>query len=240
MKKLIILLTAAVSINCYGQKEQETSTPKTTPVYWMFKFTTNKLLNVPNGLNQNNISLGSGVDILYDWRLGDKGFGLSPGIGFMMNSYKTNANFTTNSNGITEIQIISDTIQYKTCSLTTMYFDIPIEFRYITKPNEKNRTFGIGAGIKVGYLVYNSQVFTTESGNFKTTITEKNLPNFSPFRCALTSRISYRRLKTKYEEVVGTSLSLFASYGLSRLLERGKGPTLTSYSIGIGYAFIFK
>ena len=245
MKKAILLLTVFVTLTCYGEKNQDTSSVNTMPFYWMFKFTTNKLLNTPKNLKQNNISLGAGIDIQYDLRLGDKGFGLSPGIGFEINSYNTNASFTTNNNGITEISIIPDTIRYESNSLSIMYINVPIEFQFITSPNKNNRTFGFGAGIKAGYLVHNSQKFITEQNNTEaisteTITTEKNLPNFSRLSYALTGRISYRRLKKKQKEFVGTSLSVIGSYGLSPIFESNKGSTLTSYQIGIGLAFIFK
>ena len=119
--------------------------------------------------------------------------------------------------------------------LSTHYFNIPIEFRYITTPNEKNTSFGFGAGIKAGYLVHSTQKFTIEKGDISTITLEKNLPNLSRFRYDLIGRISYRKLKKSS----GISLSVVISYGLSPLFENNKGPDLTTYSSGIGVAFIF-
>jgi hypothetical protein len=108
--------------------------------------------------------------------------------------------------------------------LVTNYFEIPIEFRYDTKPEDIARSFNVAIGGRIGILY---DAFTKIKYNdLGETVKYKNKLNHgvNPIRYGVYSRIG-----------IG-SFSFFGFYNLSEMFEKDKGPegtTMNTMTFGI-------
>ncbi len=104
--------------------------------------------------------------------------------------------------------------------------EIPLEFRYSSKPLQPNKSFKIAIGAKVGALVNaHTKGKTLEDKNNNTitsyTLKENNKRLIDGTRFMGTARIGYG------------ILSLFGNYQLNNVLKDGAGPVMHLYQVGL-------
>jgi hypothetical protein len=106
----------------------------------------------------------------------------------------------------------------------TNYVEIPIEFRFDTKPEDIGRSFNVALGGRIGILY---DAFTKVKYNdLGEVVKVKNKLNHGM------NQIRYG----VYGRVGIGSVSLFGFYNLSEMFETNKGPlgtTMNSYTVGI-------
>lgn len=104
------------------------------------------------------------------------------------------------------------------------YLDIPVELRFSTRPDDPARSFKIGIGGRVGYLINaQTKIRYSENGEIK------KLKNEQDFNL---SRLRYSAFLKVY---IG-NFSLFSYYNFNPLFEENRGPGRTdasSYTVGI-------
>ncbi len=115
---------------------------------------------------------------------------------------------------------------FKKYKLATSYLQVPLEFRFTSKPNNPNKSFKAAVGIKVGTLVNVHNKGKTLQSPAGTTLNsylvkENSKHFFNSTDFMATARIGYG------------IFSLFGSYQLNRLLKDGAGPNLKLYQIGL-------
>ncbi len=115
---------------------------------------------------------------------------------------------------------------FKKYKLATSYLQIPLEFRFTSKPNNPNKSFKAAVGLKVGTLVNVHNKAKTLQNAAGTTLNgylvkENSKRFFNSTDFMATARFGYG------------IISLFGSYQLNRLLKDGAGPNLKLYQIGI-------
>ena len=159
---------------------------------------------------------------------GDR-FGILTGLGFQFNSYDLKTNnrlITTPSTDSTKSQLSSfrDSLNMASVSknkFKATYLTVPILFEY-NDAKLARKGFHFSAGMVFGYRIgsKNKMKYTTPSGNNKKDKYRDDF-NLNPFSMALTTRFG-----------VGW-VNLFATYNLSPLFEKDKGPELYPFTVGI-------
>jgi len=121
---------------------------------------------------------------------------------------------------------VDSTNHFKKYKLATGYLEIPLEFRYSSKPSEPNKSFKVAVGGRIGTLVnVHTKGKTLQDKNNSTInnyIEKENSKRFiNGTRFIATARVGYG------------ILSLFGAYQLNNVLKDGAGPALHLYQIGL-------
>lgn len=148
--------------------------------------------------------------------------GLVTGLGFEWNNYNFRNQITVSKdiNGVTEPDSTYLLAGYKVnkSRLQTTHLVIPLLLEFQI-PVQSHRIF-ISAGVLGGVRLFsNTKVEYEFNGEKKDKV--KDDFNLSPFRYGLTARIGYRGLR------------LFANYYPTSLFEKGKGPEVNPFSVGL-------
>ena len=122
----------------------------------------------------------------------------------------------------------SDVNHYKKFKLTTVFLELPIEFRFAGNPVMPDKGFKAALGAKIGTLLdahikakdaINASGSTVYGSKYIQKEKEKHFINST--RAAVTGRIGYG------------NFSLDGSYQFTNFLKSGVGPTINPYSIGL-------
>jgi len=164
-------------------------------------------------------SRGFNAYFMYDILLGKKAlFSVAPGLGVGTNNVFHNSALSVDTNGT---ELVKRTDDYKRNKIGLAYVDIPVELRFRSKPNAKNKSFKVALGFKAGILIDSKTKVRKEDafGEMKV-YKEKRLDNLNLFRYGATFRVGYG------------PFNLFAFYSLSKLFEKDRGPEITPFSVG--------
>ena len=156
------------------------------------------------------------------------GFGLGVGSSniFFTDTY-VNLKSPTTTLPFTNVAV-SDVNHYKKYKLTTVFAELPIEFRYAGNPVTPDKGFKAAIGVKIGTLLdahtkgknaidrNGSTIYGT-----KYIVKEKEKHFINTTRAAVTARIGYG------------NFSLDGSYQFTDFLKQGTGPQIKPYSIGL-------
>ncbi len=120
---------------------------------------------------------------------------------------------------------LDSTNHFKKYKLSTGFVEVPLEFRYTSKPHNPNNSFKIALGGKIGTII-NAHTKgkdlqdknNTSINSYTQQETNKRLINGTRFMG--TARIGYG------------IISLFGTYQLNNLLKDGAGPNMHLYQIG--------
>jgi hypothetical protein len=158
---------------------------------------------------------------------GDR-FGLLTGLGFQWNNYDLDNDKRL---GVTESvgDMKSQVFGYRDSSMASVsknkfkatYLTLPILFEYNDKKVAR-KGFHISAGMLFGYRIgsKNKMKYTTEGGNDKKDKYRDDF-NLNPFTYALTTRVG-----------IGW-FNMFATYNLSPLFQKDRGPELYPFTVGL-------
>jgi hypothetical protein len=190
-------------------------------------FSYDMLLNTPSEVQTKGFSRGFNVYFMYDVVLGKSRFSVAPGLGLGMNNYFHQNSIGYDTTGATVFSPLADGVDFKKNKIGLTYFDIPLEFRYRSKPNAKNNSWKLAAGFKAGIILHSKWKYNgdeiragfdeTRQVKFK----EFNIDNLNRFRYGLTLRGGYG------------IWNAFVYYSLSDVFSEGNGPRMTPLSFGI-------
>jgi hypothetical protein len=170
----------------------------------------------------------------YDIPFGDASkFSVHPGVGIGIDKFSFDKDVILNLD--TDYNVVLDDFatlfpngKLKKSKWSSTYVDIPLEFRFHTNPDDKARSFKVGLGGRIGYLLNsNSKIKYTEDG---TTIKLKNNQKFemNTIRYGGTVRVG-----------IGW-FNLFYYHNFSDLFKSGEGPlvqtAITNYTVGLTIA----
>jgi Outer membrane protein beta-barrel domain len=118
---------------------------------------------------------------------------------------------------------------FKKYKLATAFAEIPVELRYMSNPENGNKSWKLALGVKVGTLLDahtkgkepQDKNDATLSGQGKVVIKEKSKRFFNTTRIATTLRVGYGHF------------SLYGSYQINSLVKDGFGPQIKPWSIGL-------
>ena len=231
MKRLLFI--SLLTISCFTEFSQEKTEKKGRP-------NVPGILQIEYGLSYSATEsvpfkvLGSRTLNFYylqDLRFGQSKFSFNPGIGIGMDRFK----FDTDSLE-RPIKIIhgSDSSNFvwvegmdvKKSVLNATYLDVPIEFRFKTRPDDPSRSFNVTVGGKVGLLI---------QGKSKLKYKEDNaIHKLKEVHSFHLNKIRY----TTYLRVGGAGFDIFMNYSISPLFKEGEGHLDTQPNIAtVGVSF---
>lgn len=154
----------------------------------------------------------------YPIRILKSNFSFVPGVGFGLERYKfTNNYFLDNSNGTASMLPaanfpLGNVGSLKKSQLITDYFDVPVEFRFSTQPEDPSKGFKVSVGGRVGYLFDSfTKIKYSEDGETKK-LKDHETFNLNKFRYGLSAKIG-----------IG-NFAIFGYYNLSTLFKDGQDP----------------
>ena len=188
--------------------------------------TQNMWLHLPNEITTKFISGGFNISIFYDFFITKKYFGIAPGISFSNATVKSNAipvkNPAAFPGGFTDMIVVSDSpVHYLRNKISTSYLDLPVEFRFRIKPDERGKNFWFAPGVRAGVLLSDFWKKKIDSpGNWNK---EKiyNIQFIEKFHYGVSLRAGYYKF------------GVYVFYSLTDLFERKQGTLLTPFSVGI-------
>jgi hypothetical protein len=217
---VIILLTCLIS-QVSGQVVNENAKKRISIGLGMF---TDVMIKFPSGVKPRTINQGFTVFGTYNMPFGKSNFSFAIGLGLTAHNFYGNFLVDKTSDS-TRLVKIPDTVSYKRSKITAAYLEIPIEFRFKSKSK-----INVGIGFKAGLLVGSSTKYVGtgdfEISNYKIKTNDKTKVKFwgvkdlEFFTYGPTFRIGYKWFNVN------------ASYMLSSIFSKSKGPEIIPLSIG--------
>ncbi len=208
----------------------------------VFNVFTDFWMNAPSSdvMKIKKINRGADVYLMKEFPFGKSNFSFALGLGIGCNNLYSDAkpikNYTVDTtthkniyDGNTVFKRLPDSsadnaqkITYKNNKFTTVFLDIPVEFRYRTK----NNAFKIYLGGKFGFLLsnhtkYNGDNYNEDSPTGKIRFKEYKIANLETIRYGLTARIGWKWIQ------------VYGYYSLSKLFKKDKGPDMYPISVGL-------
>ncbi|MEO5682817.1 MAG: hypothetical protein ABIQ88_09250 [Chitinophagaceae bacterium] len=123
----------------------------------------------------------------------------------------------------------ADTTHFKKFKLVSTYFEVPVELRFITIPENSDASWKIALGVKLGALLdvhTRGKTLVNSAGSTINSYTRKDKSKnfFSGTRLAGTARIGYGHV------------SLYGQYQITGFIKDGRGPNVHPYSIGLTFS----
>ncbi len=244
MKKIVfVVLSCLFYFITFSQDTTITTTTTTKPVtkkitlsnrpndHLLITLTSDHWQGMTDTISSHQKGLSRGFSAYF---MLDKPFKTSPkySIGFGAGISTSNIFFSKESIGIASTTStlaftpLDSTSHFKRYKLAIGYLEVPLEFRYSSKPLEPNKSFKAAIGIKAGTLLNvhtKGKILLDKNGNTLNTYIEKeNSKRFiNSSRFTATARVGYG------------IISLFGTYQLNAVLKDGAGPPLHLYQIGI-------
>lgn len=224
----ILLLTLATATIAQDQPVKKTAKPS-IPGIFIVDFGFNQAIQKPESWNTGFWgSRTANVYYQYSQRIGRSKFSFNPGIGLSMERWKFSDGtmLVEDTNGQFNL-VDAETVYGQDANksmFVTNYVEMPIDFRFDTKPEDISRSFNVSIGGRVGYL-YDSftKVRYREDGETKK-VKDKYNHGMNDFRYGVYSRIGFG------------AFNLFGFYNISPLFQKDKGPEgqdFTSITFGI-------
>lgn len=174
--------------------------------------------NKIDNLNTKWNSWGINIYYMYDIPLGKSPLSFAPGMGFSASWVKNNSELIDTLAEGTFFSPVK--VDYKRNSLVTSYFDIPLELRYRAKPNSKNKSFKLAAGVVGGVQMTNHAKTKTDVSGETKIYKQYRFNDLTKFRFGPTFRIGYG------------STNIFFYYSVLSLFKKDSGPDIHPFSVG--------
>jgi len=190
----------------------------------MFNLNYNYLLNSQGQFKQRFYSHGFDFTLMYDHIMSQKApISIGVGLGVSSMHFFTDANLvnidTTQGSYSTFVPIDTSLSNIKRSRFTTNYYEIPVELRFRTNPEDEDKhpwKFAIGA--KLGFRINSRDKLIDEDGY---RVIDSKYPNTSRVRGIGTVRIGYGKV------------ALYGAYQFSSLFHENHGVELYPISVGL-------
>ena len=115
---------------------------------------------------------------------------------------------------------------FKKYKIATAFLEVPLEFRYLSKPTEPNKSFKVALGGRIGALVnVHTKGKTLQDKNDRTIneyLEKENSKRFiNGTRFMATARVGYG------------IFSVFGAYQINSILKDAAGPAMHLYQVGL-------
>ena len=227
MKKISTLVLLFVSIQLLAQNDQlktEAANIYQREDKLILNFTSDNWSGLaPNFTSKPFRSRGFSF-LLMNEKMNAKGnIGVGAGLGFMSQNVHTDAYITdTTSDGSASfLEKIPDSLNYKLNKLSLNFITAAIEIRLRSNINKHKEVFKFNLGILAGLLVQSHTKYEDTNGKIKT----YNIKHLTDFQYGIESRIGY------------SNYGICGYYSLADVFEKGKGPELIPYSVGLSFTF---
>ncbi|WP_033957452.1 porin family protein [Psychroserpens jangbogonensis] len=210
---LVVTDTSAVVDNKYREDQ------------FYISVTYNLLEKKPDGVSQSGFSSGYHFGFIRDMPINKRrNLAIGVGLGFSSNSYNQTLLISEGNNGF-EYSVLNDNeTEYSKNKFTTYLIEFPIEFRWRTSTATDYDFWRIYAGVKFGYVIYNSSKFNSNEGDIRLS----SIDDFNTFQYGLTFSAGY------------SDISFHLYYGLNEIFNGDallNGQSIDMNSVRIGLMF---
>jgi hypothetical protein len=149
--------------------------------------------------------------------------GIIIGAGLTYNSYglKRNVDITSDSTSATVgVAVADSTRDFSKNKLRASYINVPLMLEFNTSA-DNDKSFHIAAGVIGGWKMGSIIKQKWDDGDDKNSYRRKADFNMSPFTFDLTARVGYK------------NFTVFATYGLTPLFKKDKGPEVYPMTVGL-------
>lgn len=225
MRKITFLLLISIAFgHAFGQDKETKEKINKASDRIVVELGLENLIGKPDSIKVSGFSRGAGVYFMYDLPLGKSHLSFAPGIGISSSNFYHRSKIVSDSTETYFVPIDKNEFDFKKNKISLTYFDIPVEIRFRSKPNEKGTSWKLAAGFKLGILIQNKWKYkgpdlegSGETVKFK----EYNIKNLEKLRYGVSIRGGYG------------IFNLFAFYNISSLFKQDAGPQLHPITFGI-------
>jgi len=240
MKKIVFVVISCLFFSfAFSQDTSSVAATNTKTIkiknrpgdHFMFQLSSDHWNGMPDSISSHQSGFSRGFSAYF---MLDKPFKSSPkySIGIGAGISTSNIFFDKmdvglrSANALLPFTAVDSTSHFKKYKLATSYLEVPLEFRFTSKPADVNKSFKAALGIKVGTLVNahtKGKNLLDKNNNAINSYTEKeNSKRFiNSTKFSATARVGYG------------ILSLFGSYQLNNVLKDGTGPDMKLYQVGL-------
>jgi len=222
LRKAFIIFLSFISLAAQAQSESDAAYSKPSRDYFMFQLGYDTWMNAPDSIQFGNLSRSMNAYLCYDFPIKTSNFSFAAGVGVASSNIFFDGQQAILGDTLTQIQFVNDNDLYKRSKLSLSYVEAPLELRYFTNKQNRNKGFKASIGMKVGALV---------NAHTKDVREYNNKP--------IKEKVSTRRFVETYR-VHGTlrlgygNFSVYGQYGLNALFRVGNGPVdVFPFSVGI-------
>ena len=225
MKRKLTYIFIFISINLLAQVQELREYRDIPEEQIVLNINADRWVGAPNQMDIKPYS--AGVDIYYMnpifWR--NRNVSIAVGTGVSVQNIKSNVQLY-DSSGYTVFKEIPDSVDYLTNKISTVYFDIPIELRFRTRPIVKKRNIKFVLGFKIGYNVqrymkYEGDNFNSLDEYSQIKYKTYKIHNMLTYRYGVFARVGYGKF------------NLTAYYALTSLFKKGRAPEIIPFSVGL-------
>jgi hypothetical protein len=233
MKKIFFTLgLLIVSYGVFAQDASSTATPGTGTVVAKATEHSKDFLVIQlgyvnfTGTNASSIHTGFNrqfnIALMYDIPIPKSNFSMAAGLGIGSDNYylkRSSLDLKSGTSLIPDFQYPTD--QYKRFKLSQTYLELPVELRYRGVPDNANKGFKAGIGLKVGDLLQAKTRSVQANGVGKLVEKESDKGLFNTWRFAATARVGYG------------NFAIYGTYSLTKTFKDGSLYSVSPYSVGL-------
>ncbi len=240
MKKIVFVVISCMFISYAFSQETPSATATNTKTiklknrpgdHFMIQLSSDHLTGMPDSISSHQKGFSRGFSAYF---MLDKPFRSSPQYSIGIGAGISTSNIFFNKMNVDlkspttllPFTRIDSTNHFKKYKLATSYLEIPLEFRYTSKPSDLNKSFKAALGVKIGTLVNahtKGKNLEDKNNNLINSYTEKENSKryINGTRFMATARVGYG------------IVSLFGTYQINNVLKDGAGPNMKLYQIGL-------
>ena len=231
MRKFSLLLSLLILISSASIAQNKLKLPNRAADHFMIQLNSDHWMGAPDSIKShiNGLSRGANVYLMLD-----KPFKGSPKLSIALGLGISTSNMFFKR---MDVDIVSNTPtlpfnsldslnNFKKYKLSTTYLEIPLEFRFMSKPENPNKSFKFALGVKGGTLLKaqtKGKTLRDPAGNLLRNYTEKQSSKsyFNSTRISGTARIGYG------------IFTLNGSYAFTNLFKDGVAPVVNTLQVGL-------
>ena len=240
MKKIVLVVTSCLFFTFAFAQDTPADVPATSKTiklpnrsgdHLMIQLSSDHWTGMPDSISSHQQGLSRGFNAYF---MLDKPFRSSPkfsigigvGIGTSNIFFKRTYIDVKAGGSVLPFTAVDSTNHFKKYKLSTGFVEVPLEFRYTSKPLQPNKSFKIALGAKVGAIVNahtKGKDLQDKNNNSINSYTQKEIGRrlINGTRFMGTARIGYG------------IISLFGAYQLNNLLKDGAGANMKLYQVGL-------
>lgn len=219
-----LILLIGICLSGYGQDKAKKTTRVSIPGSFLVDIGINRGLSTPANFEQGFWGSRT-LNLYYQYpiRIAHSNFSLVPGFGLGLDRFKLTNNFTLNpkpgTDGTYALVPADTSLLYPGTTksmIVANYFDVPVELRFDSRPDDISRSFNVAFGGRVGVLLDSfTKIKYKQDGETKI-IKDKQNHGLNDIRYGFYTRIG-----------VG-GFTWFFMYNSSSLFKTDKGPDRTN------------
>lgn len=216
-----------LSLSVFAQEQQKDSVVVITDSLYRedqfyLSFTYNRLLEAPEGFDQQRFSAGVSGGFVRDMPINKRrNIAFATGLGFTYNNYFQNLVIRGDKENPTyEIVDFNDFDRNK---FSQFFLDVPLEFRWRTSTVQSYKFWRVYGGVKLSYQLYNTSMVKDEAGKQKI----KNNPDFNKFQYGV------------YLATGFNTWNVYGYYGLNNIMKSAKTDTENVNLRTLNFGIIF-